>query len=401
MKYNFKKIIVSGLTAMLLFGSINTTVALAADMSKYADGGLMASHWGRESINYLMDKGALNGIKNGDKVYIAPNNTITRAEYVKILFDLLDPGFKKFNALYVNLEDKELTTTVPNFNFPSWYRDYANYAIASNVYWATNKTEDWSKPITRAEAASVTADLLGDIYRDDHYLEATRPHIQNNIKDRNDYNWSPYWNAIENLYSNGVLSGDDKGKFNPNNSMTRAEAASILHRAIDKTKRLEVKTNYDKEEERHDYVPGENATLKQSDPYRRSVKNGDTFIDDKGKEWKVEYNEQTGTYNPCDPVAFDLGREDSLGHINGLGGVGNGTAGGKFGDVLRIARNGHINWSSEFEKIEASGFDKPTKPGTKDGELSEHKYYKWYESEKEWIFSLGKMKDNMKTYNIN
>lgn len=389
MKYNFKKIIISGLTAMLLFGSFNTTIVKAADMSKYADGGAMKQHWGYESINYLMDRGALNGIKQGDKTYIAPNNTITRAEYTKILFDLVDPGFKKFDTMYVNLADKELTTTVPNFEFPSWYRDYANYAIASNVYWATDKAEDWSKPITRAEAASVTSDLLIDIYRNDNYLEATRPHIQNNIKDRNDYDWMPYWNAIENLYSNGVLSGDDKGNFNPNNNMTRAEAASILHRAMDKSKRLEVQTIYDREEDRHDYVAGENATIKQDDKYRRSVKDGDTFIDLNGKEWVVEYNEVTGTYNPCDPVAFDLGREDSLGRTNSLGGVGNGTAGGKFGDVLWEAKNGHINWSSEFDKIEKSGFDKPSKPGTKDGELSEHKYYYWDAEDKEWVFSIG------------
>ena len=389
MKYNFKKIIISGLTAMFLFGSLNTTIIQAADMSKYADGGLMQSHWGKESINYLMDKGALNGIKQGDKTFIAPNNTITKAEYVKILFDLVDPGFKKFNTLYVNLDNKELTTTVPNFDFPSWYKDYANYAIASNIYWATDNAEDWAKPITRAEAASVTSDLLIDIYRDDNYLDATKPHIQNNIKDRNNYDWMPYWNAIENLYSNGVLSGDDKGNFNPNNNMTRAEAASILHRAMDKSKRLEVQTIHDKEEDRHDYVAGENATIRQDDKYRRSVKDGDTFIDLNGKAWKVEYNEVTGTYNPEDAVAFDLGREDSLGHINGLGGVGNGTAGGKFGDVLWEAKNGHINWSSEFDKIEKSGFDKPSKPGTKDGELSEHKYYYWDAEDKEWVFSIG------------
>lgn len=408
MKYNFKKIVVSSLTALLLMGSLNTTIVKAADMNKFADGGLMQSHWGKESINFLMDKGALNGIKQGDKTFIAPNNTITRAEYTKILFDLVDPEFKKFDSMYVDLEDKELTLTVPSYDFPDWYEDYANYAIASDIYWATTKAEDWAKPITRAEAASVTFELLDGIYGYNHstgrtyeYLEATKPHIQNNIKDRNDYNWSPYWNAIENLYSNGVLSGDEKGNFNPNNNMTRAEAASILHRAMDKSKRLEVQTIYDKEEDRHDYVAGENATIRQDDKYRRSVKDGDTFIDLNGKAWKVEYNEVTGTYNPCDPVAFDLGREDSLGRTNSLGGVGNGTAGGKFGDVLRIARNGHINWSSEFDKIEKSGFDKPSTPGTKDGELSEHKYYKWYESEQEWIFSLGKMKDNMKTYNIN
>lgn len=404
MKYNFKKIVVSGLTAMLLFGSFNTTLVKAADMSKYADGGLMASHWGKESISYLMDRGALNGIKDGNKVSISPNNTITRAEYLKILWDVVDPGFKVYTEKNT---DPDVGFSEDRYEgFPSWYSEYAIKtlnSIPSNKVEAT--TEWFGKPISREEVAYFTGRILytmgnPNFNKQDFALgnmdSSIEPWIKNSIQDAN---YKPSKEVLQ-LYRLGILSGDDKGNFRPNNNLTRAEAASILHRVMVPSKRFELKPIYDTAEDRYDYTPGENATLRQDDPYRRSVKEGDTFIDLNGKEWKVKLNPITNTYNPEDPVAFDRGRENSLGQINGIGGGSDGTAGGKFGDTLRIAKNGHINWDSEFDKIEASGFDKPSKPGTKEGQLSEHKYYIWHEDEQEWFFSLGKMETNMKTHGI-
>ncbi len=126
------------------------------------------------------------------------------------------------------------------------------------------------------------------------------------------------------------------------------------------------------------------------------MKEGDTFIDANGKSWKVKLNPITGTYNPEEPVGFDLGRENSLGRTNAVTSISNGTSGGKKGDRLVQAPNGHINWTSEFEKIYDSGFDKPTKPGTQEGQLSTHKYYKWttiFDDNGEWIENSNFMND--------
>lgn len=404
MKYNFKKIIISGLTAMFLFGSLNTTLVKAADMNKYTDGGLMQSHWGKESINFLMDKGALNGIKDGNKVSISPNNTITRAEYLKMLWDVVDPGFKVYAEKNTDPDAGFYEDRYEGF--PSWYSEYAIKTLNSTPSSKIEPTTEWfSKPINREEVAYFTARMLNIMgnpnFNDQDFqlgnMDASiEPWLKNSIKDSN---YKPSKEVFQ-LYRLGVLSGDDKGNFRPTNNLTRAEAASILHRVMVPSKRVEIKPIYDTAEDRYDYTPGENATLRQDDPYRRSVKEGDTFIDLNGKEWKVKLNPITNTYNPEDPVAFDEGRENSLGQIVSVGGGSDGTAGGKFGDTLRIAKNGHINWQSEFDKIEASGFDKPNKPGTKEGQLSEHKYYIWHEDEQEWFFSLGKMETNMKTHGI-
>lgn len=405
MKYNAKNLIfISGLTSMLLFGSLNSVVALAADMGKYADGAMVKKHWGYESINYLMDKGALNGIKQGDKTYISPNNIITRAEYLKILWDVVDPGFKVYKEKNTDPDTGFSETRYEGF--PSWYSEYAIKTLNSIPSNKVEPTAEWfGKPINREEVAYFTGRLLYTMgnpnFNDQDFSlgdmdSSIEPWIENSIKDAN---YKPSKEVLQ-LYRLGILSGDDKGNFRPSNNLTRAEAASILHRVIVPSKRVEVKPIYDTAEDRYDYTIGENATLRQDDPYRRSVKEGDTFIDLNGKAWKVKLNPITNTYNPEDPVAFDEGRETSIGQINRVGGGTDGTAGGKFGDTLRIAKNGHINWQSEFEKIEASGFDKPNKIGTKDGELSTHKYYYWDADEQEWVFSLGKMETNMKTYNI-
>lgn len=393
MKHN--KLLIASLTALLLTGSMNPLITQAADMTKYADGAFVKKHWAYNDINYAMDNGWLNGKKDGNSVKIDVNGIITRAEYLKMLLDIVDPGLVKYEGL--NLEEG-LSDYVVVGGLPGWYSEYANAYINLGGGFGENTANDWNKPITRNEMAfmlySTTMRFRPDL------LDETKNNVDNLISDRNskDYNGLVGWDAIESLYSNGIMTGKENNAFKPYDNATRGEACAVLRRLADRNARLKIDANalLDKAEDRYDYTEGANATLKQSDPYRRSVKEGDTFIDANGKEWKVKLNPITGTYNPTEPVGFDLGRKDSLGTVYGVTSTSDGTAGGKLGDRLVQAPNGHINWTSEFEKIYASGFDKPTKPGTKEGQLSEHKYYKWttiFDDNGEWIENSNFMND--------
>ena len=391
MKHN--KLLIASLTALLLTGNMSPLITQAADMNKYADGAFVKKHWAYKDINYAMDNGWLNGKKDGNSVKIDVNGIITRAEYLKMLLDIVDPGLEKYEGL--NLEEG-LSDYVVVGGLPGWYSEYANAYINLVGGFGENTANDWNQPIDRAEMATLAYSMTTRFRPD--LLDETKNNVDNLISDRNskDYNGLVPWNAIESLYSNGIMTGKENNAFKPYDNATRGEACAVLRRLADRNARLKIDANalLDKAEDRYDYTEGENATLKQSDPYRRSVKEGDTFIDANGKEWKVKLNPITGTYNPEDSVGFDLGRENSLGEINILTMDSNGTAGGKLGDVLVQAPNGHINWTSEFEKIYASGFDKPTKPGTKEGQLSEHKYYKWttiFDDNGEWIENRGFM----------
>ena len=383
MKHN-KQLIIASLTALLLTGNMSPLITQAADMNKYADGAFVKKHWAYKDINYAMDNGWLNGKKDGNSVKIDVNGIITRAEYLKMLLDIVDPGLVKYDSL--NLEEG-LSDYVVVGGLPGWYSEYANAYINLSGGFGENTANDWNQPITRNEMAAILYGMTKEFRPD--LLDETKNNVDNLISDRNskDYNGLVGWNAIESLYSNGIMTGKENNAFKPYDNATRGEACAVLRRLADRNARLKIDANalLDKAEDRYDYTEGENATLKQSDPYRRSVKEGDTFIDANGKEWKVVLNPITGTYNPTEPVGFDLGRENSLGEINVLTRGSNGTAGGKLGDVLVQAPNGHINWTSEFEKIYASGFDKPTKPGTKEGQLSEHKYWMWSDLFGEWI----------------
>lgn len=341
------------------------------------------THWASEDAKYITkDNNNLNG-------------TISRGEYVKLLLDIVDPGLEKYEGL--NLEEG-LSDYVVVGGLPGWYSEYANAYINMYGGFGENTANDWNKPITRNEMAFMVYITANDFRPD--LLDETKNNVDNLISDRNskDYNGLVGWDAIESLYSNGIMTGKENNAFKPYDNATRGEACAVLRRLADRNARLKIDANalLDKAEDRYDYTEGANATLKQSDPYRRSVKEGDTFIDANGKEWKVKLNPITGTYNPTEPVGFDLGRKDSLGTVYGVTSTSDGTAGGKVGDRLVQAPNGHINWTSEFEKIYASGFDKPTKPGTKEGQLSEHKYYKWttiFDDNGEWIENSNFMND--------
>ncbi len=390
-----KQLIIASLTALLLTGNMSPLVTQAADMNKYADGAFVKKHWAYKDINYALDNGWLNGKKDGNTVKIDVNGIITRAEYLKMLLDIVDPGLEKYKGL--NLEEGLSDYQVVE-GLPGWYSDYANAYINLGGGFGENTVADWNKPITRNEMAfmlySTTMRFRPEL------LDETKNNIDNLISDRNskDYNSLVAWIDIESLYSNGIMTGKENNAFKPYDNATRGEACAVLRRLADRNARLKIDANalLDKAEDRYDYTPGENATLKQSDPYRRSVKEGDTFIDANGKSWKVKLNPITGTYNPEEPVGFDLGRENSLGRTNAVTSISNGTSGGKKGDRLVQAPNGHINWTSEFEKIYDSGFDKPTKPGTQEGQLSTHKYYKWttiFDDNGEWIENSNFMND--------
>lgn len=53
-----------------------------------------------------------------------------------------------------------------------------------------------------------------------------------------------YAEAVDYLSDIGIFSGDDKGNFNPNNIVTRAEMATIICRMISETENLSTSTNF-------------------------------------------------------------------------------------------------------------------------------------------------------------
>ena len=113
-----------------------------------------------------------------------------------------------------------------------WYDPYVSFATIEGII--VDEYGDYNTPATRAEFAKILAASVDPID-----LEAINVVDDGAIPDVDmsaDYAESVYL-----LYRAGVLSGSDaNGTFNPDSTITRAEAAAIITRIIDPSLRKSV-----------------------------------------------------------------------------------------------------------------------------------------------------------------
>ena len=148
----------------------------------------------------------LNGY-NADEV--KPENNITRAEFVTIIFRLLNDDIRLESwgteSRFADVTDLE-----------AWY--YNEIVTCDNLgildYYEDNFEPN--KPITRAEVAYIIAMFTGDAYEGE---EDVFPDIADSFA----------VDAINDIATLGIVSGDNLGNFNPDNNITRAEVTKMIN----------------------------------------------------------------------------------------------------------------------------------------------------------------------------
>lgn len=165
--------------------------------------------WAKEAIEYLADKGIISGRGNGS---FAPDDKITRAEFIKIICGVLNIEFVKTNEAFSDVSDD------------AWYAGYV-YA-ARNAGIAMGDTENRFNPdgkITREDMAA----LLYRAYK----IESDFSDIDfSDESDISDY----AKNAVAYFAKSGIINGVGENKFSPRSDATRAEAAKMIYECIKK-----------------------------------------------------------------------------------------------------------------------------------------------------------------------
>lgn len=144
----------------------------------------------------------------------APNGNLTRAEAATIL-SRLTAGFDE-NGTYP-------AATYSDLNTAAWYAKYVNFAASKGIVnGRPDGTFDPDASITRAEFATMIANFAG-VGR----VEA--PSASNDV--------AGHWAAgyIVALERANIVTGYEDGTFRPNANITRAEAATMVNGAIDRT----------------------------------------------------------------------------------------------------------------------------------------------------------------------
>ncbi len=184
------KRILASLLAVLLVLSVPAFAA--ADFTD-----LPKDHWAYSFVTKLVDQGTVNGYDDGT---FKPSGILTRAEFVKMM------------GVGTVVREKAYSDVTPDH----WAYDY----IMTSEMDSLNNLFEPSKPITREE----TIVLL--------YKRAGSPEVNpasivvtNQAKNKNAVSWA---------YNDGIVNGDDGVVLRLNETLTRAEAATLIIRVQEK-----------------------------------------------------------------------------------------------------------------------------------------------------------------------
>lgn len=181
------------------------TVAYSASGISFYD--VKTSDWFYEDLTLLVDKGVINGYTNGG---FKPLKSVSVAEFLKM------------SLVATNQKIAEPVGTV-------WYSTYVEAAIERD-YIDSNYYTDYERPITRGEMGQIIDRIL-----ELNYVETTK--YINKIKD---YDLIASFNkeSSADVYIAGIITGYADGTIRTNDLADRAEAATVIVRMIDVSRRI-------------------------------------------------------------------------------------------------------------------------------------------------------------------
>lgn len=283
-------------------------------------------HWGKDYISYLVNKGAIAGYPDGT---FKPDQTISKAEFVKIAVSSAQNG--KFT-----LADKG----------EHWASGVFRDAQTKFILRRNEMPEsDWNKPITRYEMAMVMVRITENILKEDKTGTSGVANIMADYQEVS--NKTEYQYYVEQAYMKGLISGMDKqGTFGGAKTGTRAEAATMVTRMLEVSKREKVDTTK---------VPtGTGKEIVWNSPDKPLVpKAGDVFVKKDGTKVTLKVHEETGVLGYGQNVDLYSGTKLINGHIFKHGDLGTPSMGYDSQTFLVDSRTGSGFFRNDWLKIES------------------------------------------------
>lgn len=187
--------------------NLNGSNSESGEKHKFED--VAKNHWASEAIESLFERKVISG-KSEDRFY--PNDNVTRAEFVTMLFRL------------ANVND-EYVCEFSDVEKNSWYYDAVAWAYSNGIVNGVSESEfNPNGYITKQDMSCVI-----ERYIKKYDLEFDTKAEYNGFKDENSISGYAKESVVK-LYTLGILKGNNEGKFEPKKSLTRAEAAVVLFR---------------------------------------------------------------------------------------------------------------------------------------------------------------------------
>lgn len=206
-------------SAMIILTLSATAVAFPAEAKTFSD--VPQSHWAYSVIDEASDDGIMNGKAAG---VFAPNATLTRAEYATMLYNLA-PESDVMKLVHGSTADNGLYDVDGN----AWYADTVSWAVARGVFKNIDGSFSPNRTITREEMAVATYEFLHKYCDGKFVLDS----IYKGFTDDAAFSSSANRDKVYILVNNGIIAEKSDGSFDPQGSLTRAEAAAMAVRVAD------------------------------------------------------------------------------------------------------------------------------------------------------------------------
>ncbi|MCD7853595.1 MAG: S-layer homology domain-containing protein [Oscillospiraceae bacterium] len=190
--------------------------------SSFSD--VVSGHWAYNYVEYCYGQGIVEGVGDGK---FDPDATLTRAQFITMMG----------RATY------ESEVQAQTISSDSWYSGYVRY-LSNKGYLDGIATDEASlnQGMPRQEMAQLLYNLCDNgeivvgLYSSEYEGEVTVSGVSINV-DMLDYIsdagsiGSQYKDAVEYCYYVGLLTGFEDGTFQPNGTVTRAQACAVVNRA--------------------------------------------------------------------------------------------------------------------------------------------------------------------------
>jgi hypothetical protein len=252
MKKRFISLFIALVLLISVCGQVNA-------QSKFAD--VPENAWYRESVERLSDLNIINGREDG-KFY--PNDTVSIAEFIKML--TVAKGYT-----VRELQDGEY-----------WAQPYIDKAYEEGYVIKNEEFYNFDLPIMRGEIARMIVRCM------EEEIEITdRMAYIDTIEDFVAI-YPEHQDYVLKAYISGIVCGHSDGRFGARDTATRAEAAAMILRFIDQSKRIPakplVKPDYFLDPE---IVVEENTNLALPRYFSIKIKNYKLYSDD--YQFKIDF----------------------------------------------------------------------------------------------------------------
>ncbi|QNK60218.1 S-layer homology domain-containing protein [Paenibacillus sp. PAMC21692] len=200
----------NGKKTATLYRNGNSIYAVANVSKSFSD---LGNHWAKADIELLASKLIVNGVKEG---IFAPDQTITRAEFSALLVRALAlPGDAASAAVFTDVKGT------------AWYAGAVGAAVKAKLANGFDEgTFRPNEPITREQMAVLVSKAILAAGKSSPKTASLAPFSdQAKIS-----TWAK--EAVGQSVEAGIVTGTDKGAFEPGANATRAQAAVMLKRLL-------------------------------------------------------------------------------------------------------------------------------------------------------------------------